>query len=116
MNNGRLCTVVNPTVGIPLMLGAVAVTSLIVHAAVLFNTSWYPAFYSGHSKKVAMIDTTAPVLALDEKTASNFTVAVTPAPATEVGGATTYVISVAPKATASMDRAAAPSMKLASTN
>jgi light-harvesting protein B-800-850 alpha chain len=115
MNNGRLWTVVNPTVGIPLLLGAVAVTSLIVHAAVLFNTHWYPAFYSGSAKKVALNTTAAPVLALDEKTASNFTVAVTPAPATEVGGQTTYVITVAPKATASVDTAAT-NMKLASVN
>ncbi|MEE4108960.1 MAG: light-harvesting protein [Halieaceae bacterium] len=47
MNNGKLWTVVNPTVGIPLFLGGVITVSLIVHFAVLTNTTWYPAFFGG---------------------------------------------------------------------
>jgi light-harvesting protein B-800-850 alpha chain len=47
MNNGKLWCVVNPTVGIPMFLGGVAVTSLIVHFAVLNNTTWFPAFFGG---------------------------------------------------------------------
>ncbi len=101
MNNGRLWTVVNPTVGIPLMLGAVAVTSLIVHAAVLSHTTWYPNFYSGSSKKVALNSTTAPVVALDSKTAANYSVMVTQTAAVD-GAASTYVISVAPKQLAAL--------------
>lgn len=38
---------VNPTVGLPLFLGAVATISLIVHFAVLNNTTWLPAFFQG---------------------------------------------------------------------
>jgi light-harvesting protein B-800-850 alpha chain len=47
VNNGKLWTVVNPTVGIPLFLGGVITVSLVVHFAVLTNTTWYPAFFGG---------------------------------------------------------------------
>jgi light-harvesting protein B-800-850 alpha chain len=47
MNQGRIWCVVNPTVGLPLFLGAVAVIALIVHWAVLANTSWFPAYWGG---------------------------------------------------------------------
>jgi light-harvesting protein B-800-850 alpha chain len=61
MNQGRMWTVVKPTVGIPVFLGAVAVTSLLVHYAILSHTSWYPAFLEGGKKKVSMeIETTVP--------------------------------------------------------
>jgi len=60
MNNGRIWCVVNPTVGIPLFLGSVAVTSLIVHGAVLTNTTWMADFYSGKTMgATAQIDTKA---------------------------------------------------------
>ena len=35
MNQGRIWCVVNPTVGLPLFIGGVAVTSLVVHASVM---------------------------------------------------------------------------------
>lgn len=55
MNQKEIWCVVNPSVGLPLFLGAVAVTSLIVHGAVLTNTDWFPAFLQGgKSEKVAM--------------------------------------------------------------
>ncbi len=60
MNQGRLWTVVSPTVGLPLFLGTVAVTSLLVHFAILSHTTWFPAFFQGGTHKVAM-DTSAPV-------------------------------------------------------
>lgn len=47
MNQGRIWCVVNPTVGLPLFLGAVAVIALIVHWAVLANTGWFPAYWGG---------------------------------------------------------------------
>ncbi len=47
MINGRMWLVVKPTVGVPLLIGAVALTSLAIHTAVLTNTTWYPAFYQG---------------------------------------------------------------------
>lgn len=47
MNQGRIWCVVNPTVGLPLFLGAVAVISFVVHFAVLNNVDWYRAFAGG---------------------------------------------------------------------
>jgi light-harvesting protein B-800-850 alpha chain len=47
MNQGRIWCVVNPTVGLPLFLGAVAIISLIVHYAVLSHTTWIGAFWGG---------------------------------------------------------------------
>lgn len=53
MNQGKIWRVVNPTVGVPLFLGAVAVTSLFVHYQLLTHTSWMPAYYQGKAKTVA---------------------------------------------------------------
>jgi len=54
MNQAGMWLVVKPTVGLPLFIGGVAVTALIVHAAVLTHTSWYPAYLNGGAKaKVA---------------------------------------------------------------
>jgi light-harvesting protein B-800-850 alpha chain len=47
MNQGRIWCVVKPTVGLPLFLGSVALISLIVHSAVLKNTTWFAAFMQG---------------------------------------------------------------------
>jgi light-harvesting protein B-800-850 alpha chain len=47
MNQGRVWCVVNPSVGLPLFLGAVAIISLVVHFAVLSNTTWFAAFFGG---------------------------------------------------------------------
>lgn len=47
MNQGRIWCVVSPTVGLPLFLGAVAAISLIIHFAVLNNTTWFAAFWGG---------------------------------------------------------------------
>jgi light-harvesting protein B-800-850 alpha chain len=50
MNNARIWLAVKPTLGVPLFFAGVAATSLIVHAAVLTHTTWYPAFYQGGQK------------------------------------------------------------------
>jgi light-harvesting protein B-800-850 alpha chain len=50
MNQGRIWTVVKPSVGLPLFLGAVAVTALLVHLAILSNTSWFSAYWNGGAK------------------------------------------------------------------
>jgi light-harvesting protein B-800-850 alpha chain len=47
MNNAKMWLVVNPTVGVPLFLSAVAIGSFAVHVAVLSNTSWVSDFLSG---------------------------------------------------------------------
>jgi light-harvesting protein B-800-850 alpha chain len=53
MNQGKIWLVVKPTVGLPAFLGGVAIISLAVHAAVLTNSDWYPAFYNGNLKAKA---------------------------------------------------------------
>ena len=50
MNQGKIWLVVKPTIGLPLFLGGVTVIALSVHAAILTNTDWYPAYYSGKAK------------------------------------------------------------------
>lgn len=58
MNQGKLWTVVKPTVGLPLLIGGVAVTALLVHFAVLTHTSWYGKFLNG---KTAAIETSVSI-------------------------------------------------------
>jgi light-harvesting protein B-800-850 alpha chain len=50
----KLWLVVKPTIGLPLMLGAVAITALLVHAAILSHSTWFPAFIQGGKAKVAI--------------------------------------------------------------
>lgn len=47
---GKMWTVVRPTVGIPLIIGAVAVGSFSVHLAILTHTTWVSAFLEGGAK------------------------------------------------------------------
>jgi light-harvesting protein B-800-850 alpha chain len=54
MNQGRIWTVVSPTVGLPLLLGSVTGIALLVHAAVLTNTTWYPAYWQGAKKSAEL--------------------------------------------------------------
>ena len=56
---GKIWTVVRPTVGIPLFLGAVAVGSFSVHLALLNNTTWVKAFLEG-GKSTKAAASTAP--------------------------------------------------------
>ncbi|MCW2315212.1 light-harvesting protein B-800-850 alpha chain [Rhodoblastus acidophilus] len=58
MNQGKIWTVVNPSVGLPLLLGSVTVIAILVHLAVLSNTKWFPAYWQGGLKKAAAIETT----------------------------------------------------------
>ena len=54
---GKMWLVVKPSVGVPLIIGAVAVASFAVHVALLTNTTWVKAFLNGNADKV---DVTAP--------------------------------------------------------
>ncbi len=47
MNQGKIWTVVHPTVGLPLLLGSVTLIALIVHASVLNNTTWFADYWQG---------------------------------------------------------------------
>lgn len=42
MNQGRIWTVVKPTVGLPLFLGTVLLISVLVHLLVISKTGIYP--------------------------------------------------------------------------
>ena len=100
MNQGRIWCVVQPTIGLPLFLGAVALTSLTVHAAVLNNTTWMKDFFAGASKgKVAKAELSTPVVLANAGT--SYDVRVSRGSGTD--GAVT--VTVAPKAgaTASTD-------------
>ena len=64
MNQGRIWTVVKPTVGLPLLLGSVAVTAILVHFAILSHTTWFGGYWEGKHAKVSEISTTTSVAAL----------------------------------------------------
>ena len=104
MNQGRIWCVVNPTVGLPLFLGAVAVTSLIVHTAVLTHSSWYGPYVGlvPRAPRTAMNDT-------DKAAKADAGYTVTVAPSTEPGQpANAVVITVTPSQPAAPVLAAAP--------
>ena len=44
MNNGRMWTIVSPTVGVPIFFIGLAVTSLLVHKLVIVDSAWFKAF------------------------------------------------------------------------
>jgi light-harvesting protein B-800-850 alpha chain len=44
---GKIWLHVKPSTGIPLFLGAVAVSSFAVHYALLTHTTWLPKYYEG---------------------------------------------------------------------
>jgi light-harvesting protein B-800-850 alpha chain len=56
---GKLWLVVKPTVGIPLFLGAVAVSSFLVHYMLLSHTTWVPRFLNGSGVKAASVEAPA---------------------------------------------------------
>ncbi len=97
MYNAKMWLLVKPSVGLPLFFGSVAVTSLIVHAAILTHTSWYPAYYEGnykpkHAVAAAAATAAAPVVAAAaEAPAAGAVVNVGGASA---GGAPSVVINV----------------------
>jgi light-harvesting protein B-800-850 alpha chain len=47
MNEGRIWLYVKPTIGVPLMFIGFVTASLLVHASILNNTTWFPAFWQG---------------------------------------------------------------------
>jgi light-harvesting protein B-800-850 alpha chain len=51
---GKLWLVVKPSVGVPLLIGAVAVSSFAVHYALLTHTTWLPKYYEGGAAKAAV--------------------------------------------------------------
>ena len=100
MNQGRIWCVVNPSVGLPLLIGSVAVTSLVVHAAVLTHTPWMSAYWTGASKaKVSMNETASPAALAAATTDPSFSITVTPTKTAD-NGQNAFVVTVTPKASA----------------
>lgn len=95
MNQGRIWCVVHPTVGLPLFLGSVAVTSLIVHYSVLSNTTWFSSYWNGSAKRAAAApeDTTRAVAAT--AAANGFVITVSQLPVSGKAD-TAFVVNVAP--------------------
>jgi light-harvesting protein B-800-850 alpha chain len=76
MNNARIWLAVKPTVGVPLFFAGVAVASLLIHAAVLTHTTWYPAFYQGNQKvKTSQVEPASQSPALAQSSAQPVTLA-----------------------------------------
>ena len=99
MNQGRIWCVVNPTVGLPLFLGSVAVTSLIVHYSVLSNTSWIGTYWQGKAgAKAASVEVTPPVAVNAAEGSNGVVISVAPSAKTATGE-TQFVITVGPKLT-----------------
>jgi light-harvesting protein B-800-850 alpha chain len=59
MNEGRIWLYVKPTVGIPLFFIGFVLASLLVHAAILTNTTWFPAFWQGAAPAAAAAEAPA---------------------------------------------------------
>jgi len=98
MNQGRIWCVVHPTVGLPLFLGSVAVTSLIVHFSVLSNTSWFGAYLNGNKAKAASVEGAAQPVAVNSSTAApGVVISVAPVAATSANGEASFVITLAAK-------------------
>ena len=93
MNQGRLWTVVSPNIGLPLIIGGAAVTSLIVHYAVLTHTDWMSKYWTGGMKKAAMATEPAPVGMAQP---AGFNVSMTPT--TNADGQTAFTFTVTPNA------------------
>jgi light-harvesting protein B-800-850 alpha chain len=47
MNQGRIWTVVKPTVGLPLFLGGVLLIAILVHLNLIGNTDWFSSYWQG---------------------------------------------------------------------
>ena len=60
MNQGRIWTVVKPTVGLPLLLGSVTVIAILVHLALLNNTTWFPKYWNGATAAAPVAAPAAP--------------------------------------------------------
>jgi light-harvesting protein B-800-850 alpha chain len=99
MNQGRIWCVVNPTVGLPLFLGSVALMSFTVHFAVLNNSSWVKDFFNGvpMTKAADAGKTVVPNADLAKAEAPAMTVEIAPAPVANDGAEASFVVKIKPK-------------------
>lgn len=52
---GKMWCVVKPSVGIPIIIGAVAVASFAVHLSLTLNTTWVKKYLNGSAAQVSAI-------------------------------------------------------------
>jgi light-harvesting protein B-800-850 alpha chain len=99
MNQGRIWCVVNPTVGLPLFLGGVAVISLTVHFAVMNNAAWFKDFHNGvpMTKAASAEKTVVPNADLAKAGAPAVTVEIAPAPAANGDAEASFIVKIKPK-------------------
>lgn len=108
MNQGRIWCVVHPTIGLPLLLGSVALTSLAVHTAVMTHTTWMSNYWQGASRsKAADNGTGTPVASANPKAEPAFIISVAPVAGTPGKLETAFVVTVAPNPAATNPAAAA---------
>ena len=60
---GKMWCVVKPSVGIPIIIGAVAVASFSVHLALTLNTTWVKRYLNGSAAQVSSIQSESPQVA-----------------------------------------------------
>jgi light-harvesting protein B-800-850 alpha chain len=113
MNQGRIWCVVSPNVGLPLLLGSVAATSLIVHACVMTHTTWMSNYWQGGSKtRTSEVAKPASVAAVAPKAEPAFVLSIAPVAGTPGKTEASFVVTVAPNPAASAttvsDQAAPP--------
>ena len=97
MNQGRIWCVVHPTVGLPLFLGSVALTSLAVHYTVLTHTTWMGAFFEGgKSKAKASLEESVSPVALNSKAVPGYVISVAPVSADNARLGSSFVVTVVP--------------------
>ena len=89
MNQGRVWCVVHPTVGLPLLLGSVAITSLVVHASIMTHTTWMSTYWMGKYAR-----TGAPPSASLDSPGVSFKVVPNGSPT--AGSPVSFVVTVAP--------------------
>jgi light-harvesting protein B-800-850 alpha chain len=99
MNQGRIWCVVNPTVGLPLFLGSVALMSFTVHFAVLNNTTWMKDFYNGTPMAKASVEkNVAPVAETATTGKAKLAVEIVPEAAVTTDDSASFILTVKPKA------------------
>jgi len=91
MNQGRIWCVVKPTVGLPLFLGGVTTIALLVHGAVMTNTTWMSSYWQGGARRAA--DAAPPGQATVAQATPGYSITVTPATGAGDGS---FVVTVTP--------------------
>jgi len=96
MNQGRVWCVVNPTVGLPLLLGSVALTSLAVHTSVMTHVTWMGNYWQGAARNRTSENGNAAVASITPKAEPAFVISVAPVAGIPGRTESSFVVTVAP--------------------